>query len=188
MPSYDPTLEPPRTLRHLLAFVSFHSIFLAMGAFVTAFALWFFLWPQWRMNHVFVETEGQIIGKRVLLWESSLTPQVQVRYRAGDIERDNWCLGTGTATFRLLPDGKTTAEFDAIAVGDRRPVWYDPAAPDRVVLERGYHVHWLIYPLLGVGLPLLLWSAGKIIRGVRAWSSRERGDEPLPSPVTGPPA
>lgn len=87
---YDPTMEFPRTLRQLLVYVSFYGVFLAMGVFITWFTLWSFWWQPWRMNNVFVETDGTIVDKRRVLMDSSFIENVQVRYRVDDREFESW--------------------------------------------------------------------------------------------------
>jgi hypothetical protein len=159
-------MESPRTLRQLLVYVSFYGVFLAIGTFVTWFTLWSFLCQQWRMNNVFVETDGTIIDKRRVLMDPTFIQQVQVRYRADDREFESWNYAGGSWGSREITD------FNAIQVGEQRRVWFDPAKPDRVIVERGYWgTGFLFYSMLLVGLVCAGGAGHTIVRGLRAWLS-----------------
>jgi hypothetical protein len=52
----------------------------------------------------------------------------------------------------------------AMTIGERYSVWYDSADPEVVVVQRGYWIHWMMYPLIvGSGF-FLLCGIGKIVR------------------------
>ncbi len=157
-------MESPRTLRQLLVYVSFYGVFLAIGIIITTFTLWSFWWQQWRMNNVFVETDGTIVDKRRVLMDPSFVENVRVRYRVGDREFESWSYLGGTWGLRVITD------FDAIKVGEQRRVWFDPTEPDHVIVERGHRVAWfLFYPMLVVGLVCAVGAGHTIGRGIKAW-------------------
>lgn len=151
---YDPTMEWPRSVRQLAIYTAFYGVFLAMGVFITGFSLWYFLWDPVRVNMLFLETRGAIIGQRVVQEEWGPSHQVQVRYRAGEQELENWAPG----------------DFGRFKVGDERPVWYDPANHNRVVVERGYNVLWWLFCLMfALGLLMTSFAGRTILRGVSKW-------------------
>ncbi len=154
----------------MLGYTSFYGVFLAMGVFITWFTLWYFWWQQWRMNNVYIETTGVIVGKRVVDWEEvGPVPQVQVRYRAGDRECENWNRRCGYPYLR---------DFAAIKIGDQRPVWFDPAKPNAVIVERGYAIPlWLFYPMLALGLILTVCAGNTIVRGIIAFCATESSNQ-----------
>ncbi|MSU77217.1 MAG: DUF3592 domain-containing protein [Gemmataceae bacterium] len=163
MSSYDPTMAPPRTIRQMLVYGAFWSFFLVIGLFIAWFGLWFLWWPQWRMNNVYVETDGVILDKRIVPTEMELLRQVRVRYHVGDRELVNW---SGRCAFPELPD------FETIKIGSQRSVWYDPANPNDVIVERGYAVLTvLLYPMLAVGLFFAVYAGVYLASGVTAWLS-----------------
>lgn len=177
MTSYDPTMAPPQSFRQALVFIAFHGVFLFIGLFLVVFPLWFLLWEQWRWNNVFLETEGLVLAKRVHpTGEGGLSPQVRVRYRAGDQEMEGWSLQT--PYFILREDGRPPALYEAIQIGEKRSVWFDPSRPSHFVLERTYGLHWVAYPILAVGLFFTLYAGGTILRGLRSW---KKGVLPGPS-------
>lgn len=166
MTSYDPTMAPPRTFRQAALFVAFHGVFFSIGIFVVLFPLWFLLWEQWRANNVFLESEGVVLEKRIHpTGESGLIPQVRLRYRAGEQEIESW----STLSAFMGENGRPPAEYDAIRIGEKRVLWFDPVRPDVFVLDRTYRVHWVVYPMGAVGLFFMLLAGGTIVRGLRSW-------------------
>jgi len=60
-----------------------------------------------------------------------------------------------------------------MTIGQRYPVWYDSANQEVVIVERGYGIHWMMYPLIvGSGF-FLLYGVGKIVVGVRGFSAHK---------------
>lgn len=169
--NYDPTLTLPRTFGQLLPYVLFHGACCAIGASATAALVWLFIWPQWRVNTQFIETDGVVVNRRDVAWESALIPQVLVRYRVGESELENW---NGASPTFGLDHGEVEARVRSMSVGERIAVWYDPAQPDRG--PRGTR---LLGPLAAVshsGRDTGLYGirGGKTIGGIWNWQSNRQ--------------
>src|SRR5262245_37351877 len=174
MANYDPTMEWPRTARQMLVYGSFYSVFLFIGLFCAVLPSWIFLWPQVRMNHLFIETDGVIVDKRMTPTELGNNRQVQVRYQADGRQLESWNLRSVESFTRH--DGGPSPEFDAIRIGEARKVWYDPAEPTHVIVARGYEFHWLVFLIPAFGLVLIAFAGTTIVRGVIAWRTRRPED------------
>jgi hypothetical protein len=165
---YDPTVTPPRTLKQLLAYVLMYGFFVALGTSVLLLILLLFIWPQWRVNNLFVETEGLVVDQREVLGEGGSSRQVLLRYSAHGVDVEHW-----NRSVTLVGDaGQLQQRIRALAIGDRCPVWYDPARPEVVVVERGYGIHWMLYPFIAGSGFFLLYGVGKIVVGVLKFPAR----------------
>lgn len=165
---YDPTVTPPRTLRQLASYVLMYSFFAALGAAGLTFFLLLFVWPQWRVNTMFVGADGLVVDRRDIWGEGGGCRQVRLRYSVRGVGIENW----NRSVTLGMDEGQTQQRVRAMAVGERCPVWYDPASPETVVVERGYWIHWVLYPLVvGSGF-FLLYGAGKVVAGVRAFRAQ----------------
>jgi hypothetical protein len=66
-----------------------------------------------------------------------------------------------------------------MTIGERYPAWYDPANPEIVVVERGFWIHWMLYPLfVGSGF-FLLYGVGKVVGGVRKFRAQRLESAPV---------
>jgi len=141
------------------------------GLLVTGVAV-----PEWRMNHDFVEAEGTVIGKglgrRVVPAGSRIDttwqPGLLLRYETPTGEVESWA-------FRGPRDSerdRARARLEQVALGGQVTCWYDPAATERVVLERGYNWWMWALTLLLPGALLAFGGAG-LWRSVARWGKSE---------------
>ena len=141
------------------------------GLLVTGVAV-----PEWRINHDFVAAEGLIVGKGLArrtvrtgtTTETTWQPSLRLRYatEAGEVEA--WA----TQSDREADRDRARGQLDRILVGDRTACWYDPEAPDRVVLERGYNWWMWALTLLLPGALLAFGGAG-LWRSLARWGKSE---------------
>ena len=157
----------------------FHGTLLVAGLFFGGLLASGVAAPEWRINHYFIESRCTILAKGlarttvedppgavVAHWR----PCLKVRYRAGDTIREAW---SRSSTADNLPD--RAAALGRLArwkIGTEVPCWYDPAAPDTVVLERGYNWWLWLLALLLPGALVLIGGTG-LVRGLRAWGKSE---------------
>lgn len=153
----------------------FHGTLLVAGLFFGALLASGVTAPEWRMNHAFRESRGMILAKglaRTTVADPAGTvartwrPCLRVRYAAEGSLHESWSQG---------PSGENTANRDvalrrlaAWKVGTETPCWYDPAAPDTVVVQRGYNWWLWLLSLLLPGALVLIGGSG-LVRGVRDW-------------------
>lgn len=135
--------------------------------------------PEWRMNHDFVETGCRVVAtglvkRSVATGDDAAAvtyrPCVRLRYEAGGRTRDSWNSGELTA-----PAGDRQAALAALAswpLGAERRGWYDPDAPDTIVLRRGYNWWTWLLALLLPGALVAFGSSG-LARAVRRWGRSE---------------
>ena len=141
------------------------------GLLVTGVAV-----PEWRINHDFVAADGLIVGKGLArrtvrtgtTTETTWQPSLRLRYgtEAGEVEA--WAFQSDREADR----DRARGELDRIRVGDRTACWYDPDAPDRVVLERGYNWWMWALTLLLPGALLAFGGAG-LWRSLARWGKSE---------------
>jgi hypothetical protein len=165
---YDPTVTIPKTWDQLITYVLMYGFFAALGTAGLAFFLILFFWPQWRVNALFAETEGTVVDQRETWSEGGTFRQVRLRYSVDGTIVENW-----SREYTLgMDDGAIQQRTRAMVVGNRYPIWYDPTDPQFVVVERGYWIHWMFYPILiGSGF-FLLYGVGKTISGIRAFGAQ----------------
>lgn len=100
------------------------------------------------------------------MWSNSVSlggkyRQVRLRHAAEGVDVGNW---NGSVTLGM-DEGEVQYRIRDLAVGERCRVWYDPANPEKVVVGRGYWIHWMLYPIIvGSGF-FLLYGVGKIVVG-----------------------
>src|SRR5262245_35693486 len=140
---YDPTVTPPRTLQELGSYVLMYGFFAALGAAGLTFFLILCLWPQWRVNNLFVEADGRVVDEQEHWGEGGKFRQVLLRFSVRGVDVEHW----SSEVTLGMDDGRIQQRTRAMAIGERYPVWYDPANPEVVVVERGYWVHWMLCPL-----------------------------------------
>lgn len=159
---YDPTITPARTMQQFSSFVLFYGFIAAIGSAGLLLLLILFFWPQWRVNTSFVEADGLVVNERELWGEGGRFRQVLLRYSVRGVEVEHWSCEVTLG----MDEGRIQQRTRAMIIGERYPVWFDPAHPDVVVVERGYWIHWMLYPIIvGSGF-FLLYGVGKIVAGV----------------------
>lgn len=138
--------------------------------------------PEWRINHDFIAARGRVLAKGLVkrtiddpLAAATATwrPTLRVRYDAAGTSREGW---TRSQPSTGSPDrDAATARLATWDLGSEVPLWYDPADPAAVVLERGYN--WWLW-LLTLLLPgaLLAFGGSGLLRAVARWG---RSDESL---------
>jgi hypothetical protein len=135
--------------------------------------------PEWRINHDFVAARGRVLAKGLVkrtvddpLAAATATwrPTLRVRYDAAGTSREAW---TRSQPSTGSPDrDAAAARLAGWELGSQVPLWYDPADPAAVVLERGYN--WWMW-LLALLLPgaLIAFGGSGLARAVRRWGRSE---------------
>lgn len=149
-------------------------LLLGIGGVVLIFAT--LVIPEWRANHVFVETDCTVLDKRVgtratEAGEESYRPEVQIQYRVDD--------GLYTAWTYDIRGGYTSDEeaaqspLEQFEVGQAYACWHDPQHPETAVLVRGYSGwFWLAF---AVPVSFLLTGGAGLAYTVLTWGkSAER--------------
>ena len=142
-------------------------------------SVWFLL-PEWRVNHEFVETTCRVLDRRIVekRVEDGLLygPELELEYSAGPggpiTAPSHYDIHGAYANSR----GAAQAILDRFqtrsqAVGQPYPCWYDPANPSVVVLSRGYR--WWVWLLLTVPVSFVSDRGGRI--GIRCAATGEVG-------------
>lgn len=73
---------------------------------------------EWRVNHDYIESQCIVLDK---------DRRYKIDYTVGGRQHQVWCNDTRSLEKELQ-----------FVVGQKYPCWYDPDAPDKVVLVRGY--------------------------------------------------
>ncbi len=139
--------------------------------------------PEWRINHHFVEAEAIVVGKglarRTTARERTWEPAIRLRYEtpAGPIEA--WAFRGGPIASR---ERALTVLAD-VSLDAAMPCWYDPDAPDSVVVTRGYNWWMWTLTLLLPGALVAFGGAG-LVRSIMGWRKSEERRAVTFRPVT----
>lgn len=164
---YDPTVTSPQTREELGIYVALYGFFAALGSLPLLVMFLVFVWPQYRINTTFVESEGVVVDLRDTNNEGGSYRQVCLRYTVQGAEVEHW---TRALAWPPGPEEQLQQRIRSLAIGERCPVWYDPASPEDVVIDRSYRIHWMLLPIaIGCGF-FLLYGIGKIIVGIRKFA------------------
>ena len=134
---YDPTVTPPRTFQQLLSYVGFYGFIASLGAAGLMLTAVLLFWPQWRVNTSFVEADGLVVDEREHWGEGGKFRQVLLRYPVRGADVEHW----SSEVTLGMDEGRIQQRTRAMTIGERYPVWYDPANPEVVVVERGFWIH-----------------------------------------------
>ena len=157
----------------------FHAGLLATGLIFGGLLVSGVAVPEWRMNHDFVGTRCMVLGKGLMRrtvedppgsYSATWQPCLRVRYEVGGSAREQW---TRPSHSTVTSDRSAAIRnLSAWTLGEEVPGWYDPAAPDVIVLERGYN--WWMW-LLALLLPgaLLAFGGKGLARSIRGWGKSE---------------
>jgi hypothetical protein len=128
--------------------------------------------PEWRINHDFLQAEATVIGKglarRTTPAEQTWEPALLLRYATAGGVIESWTLRGGAVADR----GRAIASLEPMHLGTKIPCWYDPDAPETVVLSRGYNWWMWALTLLLPGALLAFGGAG-LTRTLAAWRTSE---------------
>ena len=135
--------------------------------------------PEWRMNHDFVATSCRVVAtglvKRTVdtgdgAAAVTYRPCVRLRYEADGRTRESWNSGDLAAA----TDDRQAAlkALAAWPLGAEPQGWYDPAAPDTIVLRRGYNWWTWLLTLLLPGA-LVAFGGSGLARTLRRWGRSE---------------
>lgn len=131
--------------------------------------------PEWRLNHAYVETVGEVLESRVgvdPLDGTRYRPEIRVAYSVGVQHYRTWTTyhvhGGYTNNRRLV-----ASIVDRFRPGRSYSVWYDPHNPERAALTRGYT--WSAWAMLLVPVPFLATGGLGLVYIVAGWNkSAER--------------
>jgi len=165
---YDPTVTPPRTFQQLLSYVGFYGFIASLGAAGLMLTAVLLFWPQWRVNTSFVEADGLVVDEREHWGEGGKFRQVLLRYPVRGADVEHW----SSEVTLGMDEGRIQQRTRAMTIGERYPVWYDPANPEVVVVERGFWIHWMLYPIIVGSAFFLLYGVGKVVGGVRKFRAQ----------------
>lgn len=128
--------------------------------------------PEWRINHDFRAAEATVVGKglarRTTSTDRTWEPALRLHYTTAAGETEAWALAGGPVADRP----RAIEALNATSLGSTIPCWYDPDAPERVVLARGYHWWMWALTLLLPGALLAFGGAG-LVRTLTAWRKSE---------------
>jgi hypothetical protein len=157
----------------------FHAILLASGLFFGGLLVSGVVAPEWRINNEYVRTTCTILSKGVARitrrnpsagvvtrWE----PRLLVRYVTDGVARESWA--RITVHDRSVDRGIAFDRLSRWKLGGEVPGWFDPGAPDNVVLQRGYSGWLWLLVLLLPGALVLIGGTG-LVRRLRAWGKSE---------------
>lgn len=157
----------------------FHGTLLVAGLFFGAMLLTGVAAPEWRINHEFRESTGTILAKglaRMTVADppaavtTTWRPCLRVRYVANGAVHESWSQG---ASGENTPDREAALRrLQAWKLGAETTCWYDPSAPQTVVLQRGYSWWLWLLSLLLPGALVLIGGSG-LVRGLRSWGKSE---------------
>ncbi len=138
----------------------------------------YFVLPEWRANHCFVEGRCVLLDKRLVedastgykgSSNSTYRAEFLIRYTVAGRDYQVWTCDVG-----VLEHQRTTAlrwpkerVLDSYSVGQEYPCWYDPADPSQAVLVLGYSC--FSYALL-LGLVVSLFLIGAGVRRRQRWA------------------
>ena len=157
----------------------FHGILLAAGLFFGGLLISGVAAPEWRINHDYVESRCTILAKGLAKTavqdpsgavSTTWQPRLRVRYTAGGRVYEAWSQGTSA---EATTDRTTAlARLSRWILGSQTACWYDPTAPETVVLERGYNWWLWLLALLLPGALVVIGGSG-LVRVLRAWGKSE---------------
>jgi hypothetical protein len=135
--------------------------------------------PEWRINHEFRESRATILAKGLAKTTiadppakviAHWRPCLLVRYSANGVVRESWSQGPAAAN---TSDREVALQrLSGWKLGAETVCWYDPAAPETVVLQRGYNWWLWLLSLLLPGALVLIGGTG-LVRGLRSWGKSE---------------
>jgi len=156
-----------------------HGALLAAGLFFGALLFVGVAAPEWRINHEFSEARGTILAKGLARSTvadppgtiiTNWRPCILLRYSVDGVEHEAW---SQSAAAEETPDRNAAVrKLAAWSLGTEVPCWYDPAAPQTVVLQLGYSWWLWLLSLLLPGALVLIGGSG-LVRGLRAWGKSE---------------
>jgi hypothetical protein len=141
------------------------------GLLITGIAV-----PEWRINHDFVESRGQVVGKGLArrvpgsgtTAQASWQPSIRLRYAAGADSVEAWAFDGPRETDRA----RALERLQRARLGEEKTCWYDPARPAHVVISRGYNWWMWALTLLLPGALLAFGGAG-LSRSLGRWGRSE---------------
>ena len=137
------------------------------GLLVTGIAV-----PEWRINHDFRESQGTVVGKglarRITAAGTTWQPCLRLRFETEAGSREAWAMRGSVASDR----NQALSRLGGMELGETLPCWYDPAAPETVVLARGYKWWMWTLTLLLPGALLAFGGAG-LARSLGRWGKSE---------------
>lgn len=145
-------------------------MFLLFGISFFGIMLTMLIVPEWRANHSYIEHRCTILDKRLAEHPGddgpTYRPEFRVKYTVIGKDYDVWIYDAGN----VYSGGRAgkQAILDQFVVGREYPCWYDPTAPAKSVLVRGYS--WFAY----LFLPLSLVFAAVGVFGLRATYRKTR--------------
>ncbi len=107
--------------------------------------------------------ERVVNGIRVNLHDICYWPELQLKYKVGEVERTNWTSGFGSIIQSSdFPDEESAQSFLAQwKKGETYDGFYNPENPDQIVIMHGWR--WENYIALVIPVSLLLIGAGVLI-------------------------
>jgi len=150
---------------------------LGCGGLVAIFT--FFVIPEWRVNHDFVETTCTVLSSHMRTSENGTLyrPEIVIEYQVDgvDYKAPTYDIATALDTgssYSSDKEGKQ-AILSAFAKHRQYPCWYDAENPKLVVLVQGYS--WWVWLSLIVPVSFILIGGGGLIYAVLHWGkSAER--------------
>lgn len=140
----------------------YHAMFVAGGLIGMWWSLSDVLLPEWRLaeqSRGFVRTECVVRGERVAvrpgLAEDEYCPELEVQFTPHSAEPVRVWTRFGVGRDTPSRD-EAKAALDRYMLGERRPCWYDPADPQRVMLS--VRRRW--WPWLVLSIPISLVVLG----------------------------
>jgi hypothetical protein len=135
--------------------------------------------PEWRVNQGYVETTATVLakqlGEQATEREIHYRPEFTIGYQVDGQKYEQ----TTYDILRWYSSGRAEQQtlLDQFTIGETYPAWYDPAEPERVVLERSFS--WWLWLGLLIPLALILFGALRMVSEFFRWNaSPERLSQP----------
>jgi hypothetical protein len=128
-------------------------VFILIGVVWLVILYNFFIAPDWRLHHDYVECRCVVLDKRLGQQgdedDATWRPEIHVRYTVDGQQHEVWTYDFDGAY--NSDQGAQQRALAAFTVGQEYALWYDPSNPDRAVLVRNDHPgsYWIAVIPLG---------------------------------------
>jgi hypothetical protein len=157
----------------------FHAALVAAGLVFGALLISGVAVPEWRINRDYLATTCHVVGQGLVRRSvedppGSVTvtwrPSLLVHYEAAGATRESW--SSSDPAVGTADRATAAAALTQWPLGADVPGWFDPAHPERIVLQRGFS-WWLWALTLLLPGALLAFGGSGLVRALRRWGRSE---------------